>query len=336
MDDNSYRDWVMLLDSQCGIADRSQARQAGFSIRQIEHRLSSGKWRAVYPGVYATFTGPLTREARLWAALRRAGEGAMLSHETAAELQGLIDKPTSKIHVTVPSRRRPAQRTRMREVVIHRSDVSRPQLPFTWKLPRTRVEDTVLDLAGAAPTFDDAYGWISRALSRQCATAGMLRSALSYRSRIRWRDQLSEALADADEGIHFVLERRYVRDVERAHGLPKAQRQARRQIDGKIHYKDNWYAEYRVCVELDGPSYHQNDQVWQDKRRDNLNLAVDGVQTHRFGPADVTELACRSAVLVAATLRRCGWEGKPRPCRRPGCTVGRQDLGSPTSLAWGH
>ena len=103
MDGNAYRDWVMLLDSQCGIVDRSQVRQAGFTIRQIEHRLNSGKWQRVYSGVYATFTGPLTHEARLWAALRHAGEGAMLSHETAAELHGLIDKPASEIHVMVPS-----------------------------------------------------------------------------------------------------------------------------------------------------------------------------------------------------------------------------------------
>ncbi len=325
----------MLRDSQCGIVDRSQARQAGFSVRQIEHRVNSGKWRRVYPGVYATFTGPLPREARLWAALRRAGEGAMLSHETAAELHGLIDKPVSNVHITVPSRRRPAQRKALRGVAIHRSDQSRPQLPITWKLPRTRVEDTVLDLIDAAPTFDDAYTWISRALSRRCTTADMLRSALAARNRIRWRNELSAALDDADEGIYFVLERRYARDVERAHGLPKAQRQARRQLDGKTHYKDNWYAEYRVCVELDGTTYHQNEQIQKDKRRDNLNLFRDGAQTYRFGPPDVTELACQSAAMVASTLRRSGWDGKPHPCRRPGCALADQDNGSLTTLGGG-
>jgi very-short-patch-repair endonuclease len=115
-----------------------------------------------------------------------------------------------------------------------------------------------------------------------------------------------------------------MRDVERAHGLPKAERQARRTIGSKTHYKDNWYADYRVCVELDGASYHQNDQVRQDKRRDNLNLAVDAAQTYRFGPVEVTERACESAAMVAATLRRRGWQGQPHPCRRPGCHVGRQ------------
>ena len=102
---HAYRQWLVLLDVQCGIADRSQAKQAGFSDRQIWHRLRSGKWQRVHEGVYATFTGPLTPDARLWAALRRAGDGAMLSHETAAEVHGLIDKPAGKaIHITVPDR----------------------------------------------------------------------------------------------------------------------------------------------------------------------------------------------------------------------------------------
>src|SRR5580692_9626127 len=96
MDSRAYRQWRILLDVQCGIVDRAQAKQAGFSDRQILHRLRSGRWQRVHQGVYATFTGPLPREARLWAALRRVGEGAMLSHETAAEVHGLIDKPASK------------------------------------------------------------------------------------------------------------------------------------------------------------------------------------------------------------------------------------------------
>jgi hypothetical protein len=277
----------------------------------------------MHRGVYATFTGQVHREARLWAALRRAGPGAMLSHETAAEVHGLSSKPSTKIHITVPTSRRPAQLSPIRGVVIHRSNQSLPALLPEWKLPRTRIEDTVLDLVAAAKSFDEAYSWISRAVSQRLVTGAMLREAMSTRRRIRWRLWLTEALADADEGAHFPLERRYARDVERAHGLPTAQRQARRTIGGKTHYKDNWYAEYRICVELDGPTYHQDEQVQMDKRRDNLNLAVDAAQTYRFGPVEVTERACESAAMVAATLRRRGWRGEPHPCRRPGCKVGR-------------
>ena len=152
------RGWTALLSVQHGIVDRNQALHAGFSRWQIEHRLASGAWQRVYPGVYATFSGPLTRDARLWAAVRRAGPGAMLSHETAAEVHGIIDKPMgSSIHVTVPLSRRPTQHRPTRGIVIHRSNQSQQLFLGPFMLPRTRMEDTVLDLVAAAPTFDHAY-----------------------------------------------------------------------------------------------------------------------------------------------------------------------------------
>jgi hypothetical protein len=325
MSPDSYREWLMLLDAQRGIVDRWQALNLGFTVSRIQHRLGSGKWQRVYEGVYATFSGSLSREARLWAAVRRAGDGAMLSHETAAEVQGLVDKPASAdIHLTVATRRRPVQGKPVRGIVIHRSDQSRSQFPGgSWKLPRTRIEDTVLDLVSAAATFEQAYTWIARAVSRDLTSIAMLRAALDRRSRVRWRAWLADALNDSGDGVNSPLERRYVRDVERAHGLPSAQRQAGRTLAGRTHYKDNWYAEYRVVVEVDGPVYHQGDRAAADRDRDNLNLAADAAQTFRFGPVGVTERVCESAALVAATLRRSGWTGTPHPCHRPDCTVAR-------------
>lgn len=321
MNEKNAREWTLMINSQRGIVDSPQTREVGISRSVVRHRLHSGGWRRVHHGVYATFNGEVPREAKLWAAVRRAGPDAMLSHETAAEMHGLTDKAAAKIHLTVPHSRRPGQHRPIRGVVIHRSDHSRQQRLPPWQLPRTRIEDTVLDLIAAARTFDEAYSWISRALSRDLTTSEMLADALAARKRFRWRAWLTEALADSGEGAHFPLEHRYVRDVERAHGLPTAQRQARRRIDGNTHYKDNLYEAYGVCVELDGAAYHPPEQMWRDKHRDNVNLASDDVRTYRFGWVDVTERACHSAAMVAASLRRNGWRGRPRACRRPGCAV---------------
>jgi hypothetical protein len=248
----------------------------------------------------------------------------MLSHETAAELHGLIDAPQGgTIHITVPPRRRPAQLRRVREIVIHRAD--RGQGPFVgpFVLPRTTIDDTVLDLGAAAPSFDSAYAWIARAVSRRLVTVGALRAALARRRRARWRKWLEDSFDESGAGVHSTLERRYVTDVARAHGLPAAQHQARRQLNGKTHYKDIWYPEYGIAVEIDGPAYHQNEQVPRDRDRDNANLALDDVRTFRFGPVDVTARACETAAMVAVTLRRGGWQGSPRPCRRSACPLRR-------------
>lgn len=313
----------MLLSFQQGIADRDQAVRAGLSRWQIEHRLASGAWQRVYPGVYATFSGPLSRDAQLWAAIRRAGPGAMLSHETAAEVHGIVDTPLGAvIHVTVPLARRPAQHRPTRGILVHRSGQSQMQFLGPFILPRTRVEDTVLDLVAVAPTFDRAYSWIARAVSKKLVTVAALRAALDGRRRVRWREWLVDALEDAENGVYSSLERRYVTDVERAHGLPRSEHQARRLLDGKVQYRDNWYPGYNVVVEIDGPHYHQNERTQLDKDRDNRNLALDDVKTHRFGPVGVTEHACQSAALIAATLQRNGWRGLPHACRKPDCAVG--------------
>lgn len=179
-----------------------------------------------------------------------------------------------------------------------------------------------MDLVATSPTFDQAYGWIARAVSRDLVTVGVLRTALTERRRIRWRAFLVDSLQESKDGVNSGLERRYVRDAERAHGLPAAERQARRVVAGKTQFRDNWYAKYRVAVEIDGPAYHRDEQVQRDKDRDNLNLALDDAKTLRFGPVAVTERVCVSAALVAATLRNSGWRGNPHPCRRPGCSVG--------------
>src|SRR5579862_4580638 len=76
--------WILgeLARFQAGIITRQQALGAGVSTSTIVSKVKHGRWRQVYRGVYAMFTGPLTREAQLWAAVLYAGKGAQLSHET--------------------------------------------------------------------------------------------------------------------------------------------------------------------------------------------------------------------------------------------------------------
>jgi hypothetical protein len=91
--------------------------------------------------------------------------------------------------------------------------------------PRTEIEDTVLDLIQEAKTFDDVCGWVTRAIARELTDETRLRAAMKARQRLRWRADLQELIAAAASGDHSVLEFRYHRDVERAHGLPESARQ---------------------------------------------------------------------------------------------------------------
>jgi hypothetical protein len=301
--------WSELLDFQSRVVSCRQALGQGMSRDAVSSRSQSGAWQRLHRGTYATFSGVPPREARLWAAVLRAGPGAVLSHETAAEVHGLIDSPSKMIHITVSAERNPAKAGTIRGVTVHRSRrVVRQELP-PWQLPRTPVAETVLDLVAASASFDDAYSWLSRATGRRLVSAGMIKDAMAARKRMRWREWLTDALDDVADGIMFPLELRYVRDVERAHGLPAARRQARRALAGGIRYLDNFYDEYRLCVELDGRSSHPPEQKWQDADRDNDNLFAGDVQTLRFGARDVTVRRCARAGQLAAALVRRGWDG---------------------------
>jgi hypothetical protein len=113
-------------------------------------------------GVYAAFTGEPGRTALLWAAVLRAGSGA-LSHQTAAELFGIADAPARLIHVTVPAGRHPARPGAIPGILIHRSDRVLVARHPVLQPPRTRLEETVLDLVHGAASFEEALGWLCRA-----------------------------------------------------------------------------------------------------------------------------------------------------------------------------
>jgi hypothetical protein len=308
-----------LARNQCEVVSRVQALRAGLSEDMIKFRVRSDRWQTLHPGVYATFTGSPGHTAQLWAAVLAAGQGAVLSHETAAELLRLSDRAAASIHVTVPHQRHVAA---IRGVSLHRSKRAVEALLAQSNPPRTRVEETVLDLVQTAATFDDVCGWVTRAFARDLTDEERLRAAMRQRGKLRWRAELHELIAAAASGDHSVLEYRYDRDVERAHGLPEPVRQAPfANPDGRRGRRDRVYQRYGVVVELDGRLGHGPEDQWRDKDRDNA-VAVDGHQSLRYGWAHVRWHPCATALQVARVLRVHGWDGWPRPCS-PGCPVER-------------
>jgi hypothetical protein len=314
-----------LLDLQHGVIARWQVTQAGDDARIVDPQLRSGRWQPLYRGVYATFTGRPPRIALLWAAVLRAGPGAALSYETAAELDRLVDKPSRCIHVTVGPVRQPSSTSReigrelLPKIIFHRcSRIDQVRHPARIP-PRTRIEETTLDLIQTSPNIDQALAWLASACGRRLTTPQLLLNAMAARPRLRWRSKLAGALADVADGIHSMLEWHYVRGVERSHGLPHAKRQAVSRVGGQTRYLDNHYQEFGVAVELDGQAAHPVDARWRDIHRDNAN-AEAGIVTLRYGWADVTEEPCRVAAEVARVLRNHGWNGRPRACG-PGCAA---------------
>jgi hypothetical protein len=305
-----------LLSDQDGVLTRAQALRTGMTAKQIVAALSSGRWQRLHTGVYATFSGEPGRRCALWAAVLRAGPGAVLSHQTAAELHGLGGALSATIHLTVPSGH---WVTPISGVAVHYSRrVAEARHPVRTP-PQTRIEETVLDLAAGSASLDEALGWLFRACGSRKTTPDRLAAALALRCRMRWRAELSAALGLGADGVHSLLEFRYVTRVERPHGLPDGTRQYRVTRSGRHQYQDVTYQAYGVAVELDGRVAHPEERRWRDIRRDNAS-AVDGQQTLRYGWADMRDRPCGVAAEVGAVLSGHGWDGCLRRCG-PACQL---------------
>jgi very-short-patch-repair endonuclease len=312
---------LRLLKRQSGVIASWQAASAGLSPDRIRGLIRAGRWQRLDFGVYAAFTGPPSRDAVLWAAVLRTGPLSVLSHQTAAGLHGILRDAGKKIHITVPHE----QHRPVPGLVIHRSSRFLQVVAPGFEPPRTRVEETVLDLAQTAPSFDDVVALLARSCQRGVTTPFLLNLALEKRRKSRWRTEIGLALPDVADGVNSVLEFRYLRDVERAHGLPASERQARDRHYGRSVVHDVRYRAYLLIVELDGNASHPDEQRWKDKHRDNA-AAANGWFSLRYSWADVHERACQTAAEVAAVLSRQGWTGLPRRCGLS-CRLPFHDLG---------
>jgi hypothetical protein len=301
---------------QAGVVSRQQALRSGLPRSAITSKVRCGRWRQIYPGVYATFSGPVGRDAQLWAAVLYAGKGAQLSHETAAEVNGLTERQSRLINVSIPADRRVSPPN---GVKVHLSAYLDLKARFPrGVVPHTLVEETVIDLADAAKSFDEACGWVTAAFGRRLTGEGPLRTTLDARRKLRWRGQLDEMIIAAAGGAHSLLEFRYDRDVERAHGLPRASQQVPfTKPDGGRGFRDRCYEKFGLVVELDGKQAHPAERRGQDRSRDN-DATAGGGSTLRYDWDDITRHGCRTAAQVARSLASRGWTGQPKQCS-PAC-----------------
>jgi hypothetical protein len=308
-----------LLSEQHGVVTVAQLKAAGVSPELARARVRAGRWQRPHRGVYVVFSGTLDRAATIWAAVLRCGPGAVASFQTAAELEGLSDERARHIHVTVESGRvvkiAPSDGIRV-HYSKHLPDRRHPvKLP-----PRTRLEETVLDLVAASKTTQTAAAWIIAAVRKRLTTPARLLTALSSRKRVRWRRLVEAMLADVAEGVQSMLELEHLWKVQRAHGLPSGVRQRRVVTGGRVIWVDLDLDEFALRIELDGRLGHVDEGAFRDRRRDN-NATVSGRATLRYGHAEVFGTPCDVGAEEAKVYQDRGWTGEPRPCSLT-CTIG--------------
>ncbi len=143
-----------------GVAKLTHLLDAGLGVRTVQRLAASGRLHRLYVSVYSTVPpNLLTRHARFLAAVFAAGEGAVLSHHSAAALLGIRPSARAKIDVTVPSR----SRRTIAGVNVHRSNtLTAADTTVVDGIPTTTAARALLDLAagldrrGLEKAFDQA------------------------------------------------------------------------------------------------------------------------------------------------------------------------------------
>ncbi|RZT87970.1 hypothetical protein EV383_4904 [Pseudonocardia sediminis] len=315
------QEWDRLLADQAGMVHVAQLRRLGVTWSSLLAQVEAARWRAVVHGVYATFTGPLPRESRIWAALLYGGAAAILSHRTAAEEWHLTPVVDGPVHLTVPYGASAISQPGL--VTVHRSRAHSHIVVGTVP-PRTSRADTAVDVAVEEPDALSARTALLSLLTGGGVRPLEVERRLRERPPRRYRRALAAAVGMVRDGVHSVLEEVFAVQVEQAHGLPPAHRQSPFVVDGVTLWEDATYDHVGIplTVRLDGRTHLRNDVSFRDRRRDNA-AELAGRSRLTFGWTDLSADPCGGAEEVEQVLRRHGWTGRSTLC--PAC-AGRRSL----------
>jgi hypothetical protein len=185
---------VELADRQQGCVTRVQLRDRGFGDGRVDSWLRNGRLHPLHPGVYLVGHRAQPPHAPEMAAVLACGDGAVLSHRSAAHLWwGSADEPRPHpIEVTVVGRKIKSKHG----IRIHVTGLlDADEIARRHDIPMTSPARTIVDLAAKAT--DDELEWaLGCAQRRGAATPGRLLTLLSRRPRVRGSARLRRLLGN--------------------------------------------------------------------------------------------------------------------------------------------
>ncbi len=241
-----------IASRQHGIVTVEQLRAAGVGRTGVTRRVQKGQLHRLHRGVYAVGHRSLSWRGRCLAAVLAAGDGAVLSHSSAAGLWEYLRPMQGPIPVTVDAAARRRSRPGFR---IHRSRT----LTSSWVTRRHGITVTT-----PARTIEDVRGtlepYLFRRALRQAELAGHRVPHLSATRRTRSDLELLFLALCEDH----CLPRPFVN--HRVHG----------------HLVDFFFADHRLAVETDSWNYHRGSVALEDDRGRDLALRAHGIETRRY------------------------------------------------------
>jgi very-short-patch-repair endonuclease len=281
---------------QYGVVSRAQLLAAGISDGAITTRIRRFGLHPLHRGVYAVGHTALVPLAREMAAVLACGEGAVVSHRSAASsLWHLIDVIDDLIDITIPrsNRRRPGLR-------VHRSRMlGSDDTQVVRGVPVTSVPRTLVDLAETAPDRDLERAF-DEAITRRLTTTASIGAAVQRLHGRRGTSRL-QVLLDRNTEPAFTrseAEERLLALIREA-GLPPAD------VNGRVvgHTVDFLWRDDRLIVGVDGYRFHSTRTAFERDRKRDAELTAAGFRVIRI---TWRQLADEPLAIVARVARALG------------------------------
>lgn len=309
-----------VIERQDGVIDIDDLRRVGVGKSDVERMLRRRELVRVHRRVYVDHTGPLTPVQTEWAAVL-AVRGSALADESALAAarrrSGHRQPEVTPVQVAVNPHRRV---TRPAGVLVRYVSGLDRQVLWNTLPPRMKPEYAALRVASRTADRIDAVARLTEVLSARLTTAPRLCAALSQLPSLPQRAWLGPVVDDLASGLCSTLEHGYLDRVERAHGLPRPDRQSSRRGTGGTQYRDVEYDPFGLVVELDGRAFHDSPAARERDYGRDLDDHVAAKESVRLTWGQVYRESCSTAGKVARILQRRGWDGQPTPCG-PACAM---------------
>jgi Transcriptional regulator, AbiEi antitoxin len=247
--------------AQYGVVTHAQLLELGFSKSSVGRLLSAGRLHRVHRGVYAVGHPALTRHGGCMAAILACGDEAVLSHQSAGWLWGLVPEYSALVEITVPARGR--RRAGIR--VHHAPALARSECTTEERLATTTFSRTLLDIATTCP-LKRLERIVERADRLGILDLIEVDSTLARHPGCQGSPRLRQTLNLYREPVfaRAPTERRFLALVLKA-GLPRPAIN----IFVAGHEIDAYWQRERFAVELDGWDTHRTRAAFE---RDPLRL----------------------------------------------------------------
>jgi very-short-patch-repair endonuclease/predicted transcriptional regulator of viral defense system len=258
---------------QDNVISREQLLAIGVGRGVIARQLERGRWQRLHRNVYLIGPAPPTLRARARAATMTCGEGAAVSHRTAAALYGLMP-PRGDVHVTVPGRN-PGNR---QGVQIHRvTTLSFDEIVVRDGLTLTSPARTICDVAGTEP-LTEAERALSEARVQRLVTTRALERVIERTPTLKGSSVIRSLLRASEESGYTRSEaERRLRRLAQAAGID----QPLVNVPLLGFVVDFLWPDQRLVVEVDGYQFHGHRQRFESDRRRDQQLVAAGYRVIR-------------------------------------------------------